>query len=111
MQKQELQIEPRRRVLARQLVVFQIKLAVDGVKDIVLAPLGLVAGLFGLLLSNDRQGPFRAVLRLGRSFDDYIDLYSVIDDEDVSADKPTKLNQHLSRVEKAITNRVSSNRS
>ena len=54
------QKEPRaeRWVLLRDLGVLQVKLIVDGLRDLVLVPLSLVAGIVSLASSKDnRPGP------------------------------------------------------
>ncbi|MEE4382862.1 MAG: hypothetical protein V2J02_12755 [Pseudomonadales bacterium] len=64
--------------LLRRLLVFQFKLAVDGLRDVVLSPLSLVAVLWGVLFSpRDRGAPFGALLRFGRRTDDWIDLFEL----------------------------------
>lgn len=62
--------------LVRDLAVFQAKLVVDGLKDLVLSPVSLVAALLGLLL--DRRDPGRSfymVLRWGHGFDRWVNLF------------------------------------
>lgn len=62
--------------MARDLLSFQLKLFVDGLKDLVLAPISLVAGLYGIFA--DREAPGRAfyqVLEAGRQFDHWVDLF------------------------------------
>lgn len=72
----EVEHRARRWHLARDLAVFQAKLFVDGIKDLVLAPVSLVAALVGLLLHRDDPGrPFYAVLRLGHGFDRWVNLF------------------------------------
>lgn len=85
----------------RTLVIFQIKLAVDGLKDIVLAPVSLIAGLIGMF-TNRGMEPLHAVLRLGRSFDKYIDLYSAIEEPKADVAEGDRLDDQLLRVEKAL---------
>jgi hypothetical protein len=66
----------RRWRLVRDLAVFQTKLLVDGIKDLVLAPVSLVAALVGLLV--DRADPgrsFYTVLRWGHGFDRWVNLF------------------------------------
>jgi hypothetical protein len=66
----------RRWRLVRDLVSFQVKLFVDGIKDLVLAPVSLLAGLYGIF--TDRHSPGRAfyrVLEEGRRFDHWVDLF------------------------------------
>jgi len=62
--------------LLRDLGSFVLKVALETIRDLVLIPLALLAGLAGLLLS--RAAPdrfFREVLRLGARFDDFLDLF------------------------------------
>ena len=62
--------------LVRDLAVFQIKLFVDGIKDLVLAPVSLVAALVGMLADrNDPGRAFRGVLHLGHEFDRWVNLF------------------------------------
>jgi len=66
----------RRWRLVRDLAVFQGKLLVDGLKDLVLAPVSLVAALAGLLLDRDEPGrPFYTLLRWGHGFDRWVNLF------------------------------------
>jgi hypothetical protein len=66
----------RRWRLFRDLAVFQGKLLVDGLKDLVLAPVSLVAALVGLALDRDDPGrSFYAVLRWGHGFDRWVNLF------------------------------------
>ena len=66
-----------RKVTFRDFVVFQVKLAVDGAKDLVLINLSVIAILIDLL-SGGRRRPrrFYAVMRLGQRFDRWLRLYS-----------------------------------
>ena len=62
--------------LARDLLSFQIKLFVDGLKDLVLAPVSLVAGLYGIFADRKTPGrSFYQVLEAGRRFDHWVDLF------------------------------------
>lgn len=66
----------RRWRLVRDLVVFQGKLFVDGIKDLVLSPVSLVAALVGMLTNREDPGrPFYLVLRLGHGFDRWVNLF------------------------------------
>jgi hypothetical protein len=74
--------EPGRWHLMRDVLVFQAKLFVDGLKDIVLAPVSVVAAMAGLLLNRRYPGrSFYEVLRMGRSFDRWINLFGAVEDE------------------------------
>jgi hypothetical protein len=67
---------PSNSVLIRDLMIFQAKLWADGLKDIVLAPLSLVAAALDLMLGPGRNG-FRlyGVLRIGERFDLWLNLF------------------------------------
>ena len=62
--------------LLRDLGAFVLKVGLETIRDLVLVPLALLAGLAGLLLSPAAPGRFfREVLRLGARFDDWLDLF------------------------------------
>jgi hypothetical protein len=64
--------------LVRDLAVFEGKLALDGLKDIVLAPLALLAAIGDLLLGGKRRGLLLTkVARLGERFEGWLSLYSI----------------------------------
>lgn len=67
------------RSLARDVLLLQIKLLLDALRDIALSPLTLAAAALDLALSR-WQSPryFHAVLRLGQRSDDWIDLWAAI---------------------------------
>jgi hypothetical protein len=67
---------PSRWRLARDLGVFEVKLAVDGLKDIVLAPLALAAVVADMVMPAETRGVFlRAVIRIGEGFERWLNLY------------------------------------
>jgi len=65
-----------RSALMREVVVFQIKLMADGLRDLVLMPLSLAAAAFGMARSGeDPEVEFRRVMALGRETEEWIDLF------------------------------------
>ena len=66
---------PSRGVLVRDLILFQLKLWLDGLKDIVLSPLSIVGGLIDLLRSPTRPSLFYTTLQWGERFDLWLNLY------------------------------------
>jgi hypothetical protein len=63
-------------VLIRDLLIFQLKLWLDGLKDIVLSPVSMVATVMDLLLGPGKRGPrLYAVLRVGERFDLWLNLF------------------------------------
>lgn len=64
----------------RDVAVFQLKMFLDNVRDLILMPVSLVAALFDLVLRGDREGArFYRVLRWGRHSEKVIDVYSAIE--------------------------------
>lgn len=64
--------------LARDVVVFQVKLALEALLDITLIPVSLAAAGLDLVLGNWRQPRwFHAVLRFGERCERRIDLWGV----------------------------------
>jgi len=59
-----------------RLMVFQLKLMMDGFRDIALIPISLIAGVIGVVRGGpDADGPFREVLRFGRRTEVWINLF------------------------------------
>lgn len=68
-------MSPRLQVL-RNVAVFQVKLAADGLRDLILRPVSIIAGVIGLALGGQQaQLPFQQLLRLGRRTERWIDLF------------------------------------
>ena len=64
----------------RDVVVFQIKLLLDNLRDLVLMPVSLVAALIDLVSRGEREGAlFYKVLRWGAHSEEVIDVYSAIE--------------------------------
>ena len=67
----------------RDVAVFQLKMLLDNVRDLVLMPVSLVAALLDLILKGEREGTrFYKVLRWGSHSEEVIDVYSAIKDHD-----------------------------
>jgi hypothetical protein len=64
----------------RDVLVFQLKMFLDNVRDLVLMPVSLVAAVIDLILKGDREGArFYRVLRWGWHSEKVIDVYSAIE--------------------------------
>ena len=84
-------------VVARDLAAFQFKLMLDGLKDIALAPISIVAAVAGIVVGSGHPGRYlRAVMRLGRNFDRWVNLYGTEDGTRAGLD------EHIGTVEDAI---------
>jgi len=63
-------------VLIRDMLIFQLKLFLDGVKDVVLSPLAVLAVIWDLIPSSSPRGrAFYQVLKLGERYDLWLNLY------------------------------------
>lgn len=66
----------RRWRLFRDLLVFQVKLLVDGLKDLVFAPVALIVAMVGLVTHREDPGRlFYTLLRWGHGFDRWVNLF------------------------------------
>jgi hypothetical protein len=64
--------------LARDLGVFELKLAVDGIKDLIMAPLALAAFVADMVMPKESRGVFmRAALHIGERFERWLNLYGL----------------------------------
>jgi hypothetical protein len=70
----------RRFPVLRDVIVFQAKLLVDGLRDLLLSPLSVFAALVDLLVPGDDGGKrFYAVVRFGRRTERWINLFGAAD--------------------------------
>ncbi len=58
-----------RPILIRDFLIFQLKLVLDGLKDVVLFQISILAVVLDLVLGRRRTGLFYRVLRLSERFD------------------------------------------
>jgi len=66
--------------LIRDLVIFQLKLGLDALRDVVLVPVSLVAGIVDLVSGGEPPGKnFYEVVRLGRGTERWINLFGSIE--------------------------------
>ncbi len=63
--------------LLLHLGLFQFKLLADGIRDLVLVPVSLVVGIYGIVFGGDQPDrPFRQLLALGERSDRFINLFN-----------------------------------
>ena len=66
--------------LTRDIAVLQVKLIVDGLRDFLLVPISIVAGLISLFSSgSSRDNEFYRLLRIGRKSEKWINLFGAAD--------------------------------
>lgn len=87
-----------RGALLRRLIVFQIKLGLDGLRDLLLSPVSIIAVLVGLLFGGERPDrPFRRLMAFGQRTDIWIDLF------DLHRSEPWPQSPHAERAAEAPT--------
>ena len=68
--------ESSRLQMVLDVLVFQFKLAADGLRDVLLVPLSLLSGLLGLIAGgDDPYRYYRKLLRFGRRTEIWINLF------------------------------------
>jgi hypothetical protein len=66
--------------LIRDIAVFQLKLGLDALRDLVLSPISLIAGIIDLFAGGERAGRhFYSVLVAGRRTEAWINLFGELD--------------------------------
>src|SRR5256885_17100615 len=94
----------------RDVAVFQLKMFLDNVRDLVLMPVSLVAAIIDLIMKGEREGArFYKVLRWGSHSEEVIDVYSAIKDHDPGKFKgsPTyTVDAVIARLEGAVVREV-----
>ena len=87
-------------VLLREMMLLQGKLFIDAARDLVLSPILLAACALDLLMLQ-RQPPrfFHAALRLGKRSDEWIDLWSPVEQRERA---PENVDALVQRIEELI---------
>lgn len=71
----------------RDVIVFQFKLFVDGLRDLLISPVSLLAALVDLLVPGDDGGRrFYAVVRYGRRTEEWINLFGAAEPAEPAAE-------------------------
>ena len=62
--------------LLRDIAVLQVKLVIDGLRDLILVPVSLIAGIISLVKSGDEPATeFYDLLKMGRRSERWINLF------------------------------------
>lgn len=70
------QPKPTRWALVRDMAIFQVKLALDAVRDLFLSPVAIICGLADILLGHTRcKGYFQKLMNFGHKTDTWLNLF------------------------------------
>ncbi|MGH8495540.1 MAG: hypothetical protein ACREVN_05345 [Gammaproteobacteria bacterium] len=94
---------PGRGRLLRDVGLFQVKLFIDGLRDVMLVPVSLIAALIDLL-GRHSSGHFYEVVRIGRRSERWIRLFSAADhlDDHPHETEPETIDQIAARMERKL---------
>lgn len=95
--------------LIRDLLIFQLKLALDALRDIVLVPVSLVAGIVDLAWGGDPPGKnFYEAVRFGRRTERWINLFGAVetDEEADETEALPSLDSLVGQVERLIVDQA-----
>ncbi len=71
-------------VIVRDLGIFQLKLALDGLKDIILMPVSIAAAAMAIFFGGEERGRlFYMILRGGEKFDLWLNLFGATQRSDI----------------------------
>lgn len=97
---------PDRWVLIRDVAVFQAKLLVDGLRDLVLVPLSLIAGIMSLASGKDGVPgtQFYRLLGVGKQSESWINLFGAMTNAPPDLEQPlpfpdTDMDQIVGKIE------------
>ena len=103
---------PSKQKLIRDAIVFQVKLVIDGFRDLVLIPVSLIATVLSLLKSGDKAGSeFYDVVAFGKQTDEKINLFgAAIDDGNPDDLPPGDVDQVIAEVEAFVSRELQGER-
>lgn len=98
---------PDRMELIKDIIGFQFKLVVDGMRDFILVPVSLLVGFVSLVKPGDYPGTgFYTLLRAGKNSEHLINLFSAADKlQDTDPDLSEKLAGDIQDID-ALINKV-----
>ncbi len=92
-------------LLFRDALVLQAKLILEGLKDLALGPVALVAAALDLTHGDEkRRGRFYRILRLGRRFERWLNLYGALlpEEEESELADDAGIDRYFRRIERSI---------
>jgi hypothetical protein len=95
--------------IVRDVLIFQVKLWLEGFKDVVLMPLSLGAAVIDLVFRGGKTpGTLYSVMRMGDRFERWVHLYAALDEAEKRTPRENSLddllNEAANGIEKQATN-------
>jgi hypothetical protein len=93
--------------LVRQAIVFQLKLGLDALRDVLMSPVSIILVITDIVMANNhQQSYFIRLMRLGKKSDHWINLFAVdlanseAQDNEVASD--SNVDDWLTKIEEVI---------
>ena len=93
--------------LIRQAIVFQLKLGLDALRDLLMSPVSIILVLTDILLANNhQQSYFIRLMRLGKKSDQWINLFGIdlpnVEPKDNEVATDSNVDDWFTKIEKVI---------
>jgi hypothetical protein len=93
--------------LIRQAIVFQLKLGLDALRDVLMSPVSIILVLTDIVMANNhQQSYFIRLMRLGKKSDNWINLFGVdltnTEDRDNEVASDSNVDDWFTKIEEVI---------
>lgn len=88
---------------AKRLLIFQLKLGADALRDLLLSPVAVVCVIIDMVKGhNDEHSNFQKLMRLGRKTDSLINLFEHKQAQDEVSEQEMDIDQLADKIEAAV---------
>jgi hypothetical protein len=99
--------EKERKPLIRQAIIFQLKLGLDALRDILMSPVSIILVITDIVMANNhQQSYFIRLMRLGKKSDHWINLFGVElanpEDQDNEVASDSNVDDWFTKIEEVI---------
>jgi hypothetical protein len=97
----------KRRPLIWQAIIFQLKLGLDALRDVLMSPISIILVITDIVMANNhQQSYFIRLMRLGKKSDHWINLFGVdlaqTKDQDVQVASDNNVDHWFRKIEEVI---------
>lgn len=91
--------------LVRRTILFQFRLAADGLRDLLLSPISVIAALLGLLNPDNPSWAFDRLMAMGRVSDRWINLFEQ-EHQNPAHDRSQTMDDLVNHIERGVKARM-----
>lgn len=90
--------------LLRDMLIFQLKLAADAIRDLMLSPLSIIAALIDLIATeHSKNSMFYRLMSFGRKTDQWINLFGArLPDSEINKDEQVSVDLWIAQLESML---------